>query len=97
MELAPKSVKINIKMVVWLSIIVFVLCLVGVLLRVKLETLLDSYVSRQVSQQAILIADLSTDKVRMRMVPKALNLIVPRGLRFFDQPQPETDASRSAV
>ncbi len=40
---------------------------------------------------------LYTDKVRMRMVPKALNLIVPRGLRFFDQPQPETDASRSAV
>ena len=67
MELAPKSVKINIKMVVWLSIIVFVLCLVGVLLRVKLETLLDNYVSRQVSQQAILIADLSNEKVRMRL------------------------------
>jgi len=67
MELTPKSVKINIKMVVWLATVVFVLCLVCVLLRVKLETLLDDYVSRHVSQQAVLIADLSDEKFRMRL------------------------------
>ena len=40
---------------------------------------------------------LYTDKVCMRMVPRALNLIVPRGLRFFEQAGPESDADRSAV
>ena len=59
MELTPKNTKIDIRMVVWLATIVFVLCLVCVLLRVKLESLLDDYVSRQVSQQAVLLADLS--------------------------------------
>lgn len=67
MELTPKSVKIDIKMVVWLAIVVFVLCLVCVLLRVKLETLLDNYVSKQVSQQAVLFAELSNEKLRMRL------------------------------
>ena len=67
MELTPKNTKINIRMVVWLAAVVFVLCLVCVLLRVKLESLLDDYVSRQVSQQAVLIADLSNEKMRMRL------------------------------
>lgn len=67
MELSPKSTKINIRMVVWLAAVVFVLCLVCVLLRVKLETLLDNYISKQVSQQAILLADLSSEKVRMHL------------------------------
>ena len=67
MELTPKNTKIDIRMVVWLATIVFVLCLVCVLLRVKLESLLDDYVSRQVSQQAVLLADLSNEKFRMRL------------------------------
>ena len=67
MELSPRSTKINIKMVVWLAAIVCVLCLVCVLLRVKLDTLLNVYVSRQVSQQAVLIADLANEKMHMRL------------------------------
>ena len=30
---------------------------------------------------------LFTDRVRMRMLPKALKLIVPKGMRFFDAPE----------
>ena len=30
---------------------------------------------------------LFTDRVRMRMLPKALKLIVPKGMRFFDVPE----------
>ena len=36
---------------------------------------------------------LYTDTVRMRMVPKALNLIVPRGLHFFGQPKMDSRLS----
>ena len=67
MELNPRSTKINIKMVVWLAAVIFVLCLVCVLLRVKLDTLLNVYVSKQVSQQAVLIADLANEKLHMRL------------------------------
>lgn len=67
MELNPRSTKINIKMVVWLATVIFVLCLVCVLLRVKLDTLLNVYVSKQVSQQAVLIADLANEKLHMRL------------------------------
>lgn len=67
MELNPRSTRINIKMVVWLAAVIFVLCLVCVLLRVKLDTLLNVYVSKQVSQQAILIADLANEKLHMRL------------------------------
>ena len=67
MELTPRSAKINIKMVVWLATVIFVLCLVCVLLRVKLDTLLNVYVSKQVSQQAVLVADLANEKLHMRL------------------------------
>ena len=67
MELNPRSTKINIKMVVWLAAVIFVLCLVCVLLRVKLDTLLNVYVSKQVSQQAVLVADLANEKLHMRL------------------------------
>ena len=67
MELNPRGTKINIKMVVWLAAIIFVLCLVCVLLRVKLDTLLNVYVSKQVSQQAVLVADLANEKMHMRL------------------------------
>lgn len=67
MELTPRTTKINIKMVVWLAAVIFVLCLVCVLLRVKLDTLLNAYVSKQVSQQAVLIADLANEKLHMRL------------------------------
>lgn len=67
MELTPRSSKINIKMVMWLATVVFVLCLVCVLLRVKLDTILNVYVSKQVSQQAVLIADLANEKLHMRL------------------------------
>lgn len=67
MELNPKSTKINIMMVVWFASIIFVLCLVCVLLRVKLDNLLNVYVSKQVSQQAVLIADLANEKMHMRL------------------------------
>lgn len=67
MELTPRNAKINIKMVVWLAAVIFVLCLVCVLLRVKLDTLLNAYVSKQVSQQAVLIADLANEKMHMRL------------------------------
>ena len=60
-------------MVVWLAIVVFVLCLVCVLLRVKLDALLNVYVTKQVSQQAELIADLANEKLHMRL--NALSMI----------------------
>ena len=63
MELTPRTTKINIKMVVWLAAVVFVLCLVCVLLRVKIDALLNVYVTKQVSQQAELIADLTNEKM----------------------------------
>lgn len=67
MELTPRTTKINIKMVVWLAAVVFVLCLVCVLLRVKIDTLLNVYVTKQVSQQAELIADLTNEKMHKRL------------------------------
>ena len=73
MELSPRTTRINIKMVVWLAIVVFVLCLVCVLLRVKLDALLNVYVTKQVSQQAELIADLANEKLHMRL--NALSMI----------------------
>ena len=73
MELTPRTTRINIKMVVWLAIVVFVLCLVCVLLRVKLDALLNVYVTKQVSQQAELIADLANEKLHMRL--NALSMI----------------------
>ena len=73
MELTPRSARINIKMVVWLAIVIFVLCLVCVLLRVKLDALLNVYVTKQVSQQAELIADLVDEKLHMRL--NALSMI----------------------
>ena len=73
MELTPKTARINIKMVVWLAAVVFVLCLVCVLLRVKLDALLNVYVTKQVSQQAVLIADLANEKIHIRL--NALSMI----------------------
>lgn len=73
MELTPRSTKINLKLVIWLIAVVFVLCLVCVLLRVKLDTILNVYVSKQVSQQAELIADLANEKLHMRL--NALSVI----------------------
>ena len=67
MELTPRSAKINIKMVVWLASVVFVLCLVCVLLRVKLDTLLDAYVTKHVSQQAVLTAHLVDEKLHAQL------------------------------
>ena len=67
MELTPRSAKINIKMVVWLAAVVFVLCLVCVLLRVKLDTLLDVYVTKHVSQQAVLTAHLADEKLHAQL------------------------------
>ena len=73
MELTPRTTRINIKMVVWLAAVVFVLCLVCVLLRVKLDALLNVYVTKQVSQQAVLIADLANEKLHVRL--NALSMI----------------------
>ena len=73
MELTPKTARINIKMVVWLAAVVFVLCLVCVLLRVKLDALLNVYMTKQVSQQAVLIADLANEKIHIRL--NALSMI----------------------
>ncbi|MBR4399014.1 MAG: hypothetical protein IKT05_07555, partial [Fibrobacter sp.] len=73
MELTPKSVKVNFKMVVWLAAVVFVLCLVCVMLRVKLDALLNVYVTKQVTQQAELIADLANEKIHTRL--NALSMI----------------------
>ena len=73
MELTPRTAKINIKMVVWLASVVFVLCLVCVLLRVKLDALLNVYVTKQVSQQAVLIANLVNEKLQVHL--NALSMI----------------------
>ena len=73
MELTPRTAKVNIMMVVWLASVVFVLCLVCVLLRVKLDGLLNVYVTNQVSQQAVLIADLANEKLHVHQ--EALSMI----------------------
>ena len=67
MDLNPKGTRLNFGLVVWTAVLVFVLCLVCVLLRVRLEGLLDQYVTKQVSQQATLIAELVDEKIRVRL------------------------------
>ena len=96
MELTPRSAKINIKMVVWLAAVIFVLCLVCVLLRVKLDTLLNVYVSKQVSQQAVLIADLANEKIHMRlntlsMISRKIEADGAQVEDFLDLAEPKKD------
>ena len=40
---------------------------------------------------------LYTDHVTMRMVPRAMNLIVPRGVRFFDGSNQAQAVASSAI
>ena len=67
MELNPRSTKVNIELVVWMTIVVFALCIVCILLRVKLESFLDQYEARQVLQKSTLVAELANEKFRVRL------------------------------
>ena len=67
MELNPRSTKVNIELVVWMAIVVFALCIVCILLRVKLEGFLDQYESRQVLQKSTLVAELANENFRGRL------------------------------
>lgn len=67
MDLNPRSTRINYRLVVWIAIVTFILCLMCILLRVKLDTLMDAYAMRQLSRQASLMAELVNEKVRVRL------------------------------
>ncbi len=67
MELNPRNTKVNIEMVVWTAVIVFVLCLVCILLRVKLDGFLDQYETRLVLQRSALVAELVNENFRVRL------------------------------
>ena len=55
------------ELVVWMAIVVFALCIVCVLLRVKLESFLDQYETRQVLQKSTLVAELANENFRVRL------------------------------
>ena len=67
MDLNPKNTKVNIEMVVCTAIIVFALCLVCVLLRVKLDGFLNQYETRQILQKSSLVAELANENFRARL------------------------------
>ena len=67
MELSPKSNRINLKLIIWFAVIACLLCVMCILLRVKLDGLLDQHMVSHVSQQAALMSDLVEEKSRVRL------------------------------
>lgn len=67
MELNPRNTKVNIQLVVWTAIVIFILCMVCILLRIKLEGLLDQHITKQVMQQSELVAKLVDEKFQVRL------------------------------
>lgn len=59
--------KIRIKMVLWMVAFAAILCLVGGLLRFRLDELFREYVSDQVSKQAAVMAELADEKVDVQL------------------------------
>lgn len=59
--------KNNLKMVIGMAVFAAVLCLVGFLLRIKLDDLFRQYVARQVSLQAATSAELVNEKIAIQL------------------------------
>lgn len=83
MDLNPRTPRVNFKLVIWIAIVTFVLCLMCVLLRVKLDGLMDAYAVRQLSRQVSLMAELVNEKIRVRL--DALSETAKYIERDFDQ------------
>lgn len=59
--------KVRVKMILWMVAFAAVLCLVGGLLRFRLDELFRFYVSSQVSKQAAIMAELADEKVSIQL------------------------------
>jgi len=59
--------RVRIRMILWMVAFAAILCLVGGLLRIRLDDLFHDYVARQVSKQAAIMAKLADEKVGVQL------------------------------